>query len=87
MDKIIVNTMKDYENYTYNTPRPYNNRAVCGGETKDVTLVDKSNKIEQVLNGRVTLIIKNKNGGEIVDINKKLEVNITRKYNWNSRNY
>ena len=86
MDKIIVNTIKDCGNNKY-TSKTYNNRAINGGEIKDVRNIDISNAVISREVGRVTLNNKNKNGGEIVDKNRMLEVNITRKYNWNSRDY
>lgn len=91
MDKIIVNTINDCENNKY-TSKTYNNRAINGGEIKDGPIIydpkiDISNSIIGKEVGRVTLNNKNKNGGEIVDKNRVLEVNITRKYNWNSRDY
>ena len=91
MDKIIVNTIKDCGNNKY-TSKTYNNRAINRGEIKDGTIIydpiiDISNAVISREVGRVTLNNKNKNGGEIVDKNRMLEVNITRKYNWNSRDY
>ena len=89
MDKTLVNLMKDYDNYTYNTPSPYNNRAEYGGESKYNKTVDQLNDkiIRPNINGTVTLKNKTKYGGEILDKNKKVEVNITKKYNWKSRDY
>jgi hypothetical protein len=85
MDKTLVNLMKDYDNYTYDTPRPYNNRAEYGGESKYNKTVDQI--IRPNINGTVILKNKTKYGGEILDKNKKVEVNITRNYCWKSRDY
>ena len=87
MNNTPVNLMKDYDNYIYNTPKPYNNRAVYGGEFKHIDYDIEHNKIKPKINNTVTLKNGNKNGGEIFDKNKKIEVSITKKYNWESRNY
>jgi len=87
MNNTLTNLMKDYDNYNYNTPKPYYNRAVYGGETKQFNYDIEHNKIKPKFNNTVTLKNCNLTGGEIFDKNKKLEVSITRKYNWKSRNY
>jgi hypothetical protein len=86
MDKnneLIVSIVKD-RNFSFpNTPRPYNNLATYGGESK--------------LNISYNIAIKNKNpkklfntgkyGGECFDKNREIQVNITRDYKWKSRYY
>ena len=87
MDKTLVNLMKDYDNYNYDTPRPYYNRAIYGGEAKNDNYDKDLQIIKPSINGTITLKNKSKYGGEILDKNKEIEVNITRNYNWTSRNY
>ena len=87
MNNTLVNLMKDYDNYFYDTPRPYYNRAEYGGETKNFDYDIEHNQNKPKLNNTVTLKNGNLNGGEIFDKNKKIEISITRKYNWESRDY
>ena len=85
MDKnndLIVSIVKDRTIPFPNTPCPYNNLAIYGGEINLNVTAPISN-----YKNKTTLYNKSKNGCETLDKNREIQVNITRCYNWKSRYY
>ena len=79
---LVISIVKDRTLPFPNTPRPYNNLAIYGGESKLHVTKSISSKVK-----RSTFYNKGKNGNECFDKKKEIQVNIARDYKWKSRFY